>query len=133
MPNDVRAFFESYRDAFNRLDGRGVSAHYQVPSMISSRAGEGLFATREALEANNLALCAHYAQSKFLRADFRVNHFVAQGDDFCFADLAWTIEKQSSPPDQFNTSYQLVKRADHRWRIEHVTAYSEQAPKREPS
>ena len=34
MPADIRTFFDAYRDAFNRLDGHAVSAHYDTPAMI---------------------------------------------------------------------------------------------------
>jgi hypothetical protein len=130
MPNDIRTFFNNYRDAFNRLDGRGVSDHYQTPSMISSSSGEGLFSTDAALLTNNVALCEHYRQAGFVRADYAVNHDLAQGNDFYFADLRWTIFKQDAlneSHESFNTSYQLTKRSGA-WKIEHVTAYSEKQP-----
>jgi hypothetical protein len=125
MPAEIRQFFDQYRDAFNRLDGGAVSALYQVPSMISSASGEGLFTNEDALLDNNIALCSHYEKAGFVRADYRVNHDFAQGDDFYVADLHWTITKADQSTDTFNTTYQLVKRQHSPWKIEHVCAYSE--------
>jgi hypothetical protein len=61
VPVEISLFFDSYRDAFNRLDGHAVSAHYDLPAMIVDARGNGVFADAAALEANNIALCRHYA------------------------------------------------------------------------
>ncbi len=128
MPADIQQFFDAYRDAFNRLDGREVSAFYQVPSMISQSSNEGLFVDAETLIANNEALCAMYRDSGFVRTEYVENASIAQGDHFFVADLAWTIHRNNQAPQRFNTTYQLVRRGDAAaaWKIEHVTAYSEQ-------
>ncbi len=129
MPAEIRAFFDSYRDAFNRLDGRAVTAHYQLPSMISSHASAGLFQDIDALMANNDALCQIYREGGFVDAHYSENTSLEQGDNFFLADLAWTIQTKSGPAQQFNTTYQLARRATavgaSEWKIEHVTAYSE--------
>ena len=70
MPKHIRAFFDSYRDAFNQLDGHAVSAHYDIPAMIAHAGGNGVFVDIEALNANNIALCAQYANGGFLGAEF---------------------------------------------------------------
>ena len=124
MPSDVHSFFEGYRDAFNRLDGDAVSAHYDVPAMIAHAGGIGVFADIEALEANNGALCAQYAHSGFMRAAFAERSFVPQGNDFCVADLAWSITRKDQVAQCFNTSYALARRCGN-WKIFCVTAYEE--------
>jgi ketosteroid isomerase-like protein len=124
MPADVRAFFDAYRDAFNRLDGRAVSAHYDRPALIVDAAGNSVFADGAALDANNVALCEQYAKSGFLRAGFETRAFLAQGDNFCVANLAWTIERHHQAPQRFNTSYALAKR-NGTWKVATVTAYEE--------
>ena len=40
MPHEIRDFFESYRDAFNALDGIAVAAFYAEPSGIAQ---DGLY------------------------------------------------------------------------------------------
>ena len=127
MPADVQNFFDAYRDAFNRLDGRAVSAHYDLPAMIVHDSGNGVFADAAALDANNVALCAHYAEDGFVRADFAERAFLPQGENFCVVDLAWTIERQGKVPQTFNTSYALARRAG-RWKVAVVTAYQERRP-----
>ena len=127
MPADIRQFFDAYRDAFNRLDGRAVSTFYQVPSMISNSSHHGLFVDTETLIANNAALCAMYRDSGFVRAEYVESASIAQGAHFFVADLAWTIHRDNQAPQRFNTTYQLVRRGDAvaAWKIEHVAAYSE--------
>jgi hypothetical protein len=124
MPAEIHTFFESYRDAFNRLDGHAVSAHYDIPAMIAHAGGNGVFADLEALNANNVALCAQYAASGFQRADFEERAFVPQNDDFCVADLSWEITSGVQATQRFNASYAL-RRKDGKWKIFCVTAYEE--------
>jgi hypothetical protein len=126
MPADVRAFFDAYRDAFNRLDGREVSAFYQVPSMISSAVGPGLFTDAESLIANNEKLCEIYRDSGFVRTDYREGGAMPQSTNFFVVDLEWSIHREQQPPQVFNTTYQLVRRdTASAWKIEHIAAYSE--------
>lgn len=127
MPADIRTFFDSYRDAFNALDAHAVSTHYDIPAMIAHAGGNGVFAAAEALNENNVALCEQYASSGFARADFVERAFVPQNDDFCVADLAWTITHKELAPQCFNTTYALAKRAGA-WKVFCVTAYGEQRP-----
>ncbi|MEO8102597.1 MAG: hypothetical protein ABI790_08725 [Betaproteobacteria bacterium] len=127
MPADVQAFLDTYRDAFNRLDSRAVSAHYDLPAMIVHAGGNGLFADAAALDANNAALCEQYANSGFLRADFEERAFLPQGDNFCVVDLQWRIERRAQAPQRFNTAYSLAKR-NGMWKVAVVTAYEEPRP-----
>ena len=62
MPKEIHNFFETYRDAFNRLDGHAVSAQYDIPAMIAHAGGNGKFLDVDALNANNVSLCAQYAR-----------------------------------------------------------------------
>jgi ketosteroid isomerase-like protein len=130
MPAEIREFFDSYRDAFNRLDGRAVSAHYDLPAMIVHAGGNGVFMDADALNANNVALCEQYSQSGFVSADYVAGAFLPQGDEFCVADLTWTIIRRDQPQQQFNTSYSLAKR-NQQWKIAAVTAYQERRAWRE--
>ena len=127
MPAEVQAFFDTYRDAFNRLDGCAVSAHYDRPAMIIHAGGNGVFTDEAALDANNVALCEQYQKSGFLRADFEERTFLPQGDNFCVIDLAWKIERRHQVAQQFNASYSLAKR-NGAWKVAAVTAYEERRP-----
>ncbi len=124
MPSEIRDFFATYRDAFNRLDGHAVSAHYDIPAMIAHAGGNGVFADLDALNANNVALCEQYAASGFLSADFQERSYLRQGDDFCVADLAWEITRANQAAQRFNTSYAL-RRKGGAWKVFCVTAYEE--------
>ena len=124
MPAEIRDFFNTYRDAFNRLDGQAVSAHYDIPAMIAHAGGIGVFADLDALNANNVALCEQYAASGFQRADFQERSTLLQSDDFCVADLAWEITRANQATQRFNTSYAL-RRKGGAWKVFCVTAYEE--------
>ena len=124
MPKEIQHFFETYRDAFNRLDGHAVSAHYAIPAMIAHAGGNGVFLDVDALNANNVALCAQYASDGFLRADFEKRSFLPQGNDFCVADLGWKITRKDKAPQCFNTAYALGRR-EGAWKVFCVTAYEE--------
>ena len=124
MPADIQKFFNGYRDAFNRLNGHAVSAYYDVPAMIAHAGGNGVFHDIGELNANNVALCAQYTNDGFVRADFNERTFVPQGENFCVADLAWTITRKEKPPQCFNTSYALARRGGA-WKVFCVTAYDE--------
>lgn len=127
MPADIKAFFDTYRDAFNRLDGRAVSAHYDQPAMIVHAGGNGVLADGAALDANNIALCEQYANSGFLRAEYAARAFLPQGDNFCVVDLAWTVERREQAPQRFSTAYALARR-NGTWKVAMVTAYEEPRP-----
>ena len=124
MPTEIRDFFISYRDAFNRLDGRGVSTHYDIPAMIAHAGGNGVFTDVDALNANNVALCEQYAAGGFQRADFEERSYLPQSDDFCVADLAWEVTCANQAAQRFNTSYAL-RRKGGAWKVFCVTAYEE--------
>jgi len=125
MPAAIREFFEQYRDAFNRLDGEALARLYAVPSGIASDTGYTHWATFEPIRDNMVALCRQYQLNGYLRAQFETGAFLAQGDDFAVADLAWCIERVDGQEGwRFNTTYNLM-RTDEGWRVLLCTAYSE--------
>ena len=125
MPDAIRAFFEQYRDAFDRLDGEAVARLYAVPSGIASDSGYTHWSTFEAIRNNMVELCRHYRDNGYSRAQFEAGGFLPQGEDFAVADLAWRIERvDGQDPWRFNTTYNLM-RTDEGWRVLLCTAYSE--------
>lgn len=125
MTDELRTFFEAYRSAFNALDGEAVAALYAVPSGIASSGRYTHWASRDPIESNMVALCDLYRQHGFISADFQVAAFIAQGDSFAVADLAWKITWRGKDESRFNTTYNLMRIAD-RWRVLLCTAYSEE-------
>ena len=125
MPPDVAAFFEQYREAFNRLDGDAIADLFCVPSGIVSDRGLTAWQSREAIAENMVDLCALYLANGYKHARFEPNHFIAQGVNFAVADVAWTIEREAGQePWQFHTSYNL-RRTVEGWRVVLCTAYEE--------
>jgi ketosteroid isomerase-like protein len=125
MPAAIRAFFERYRDAFNSLDGDAIAQLYALPSGIVDGAGYTHWTDVAPIGANMRALCELYRQHGYVRAEFSERSFIAQGDDFAIADLAWRIERNDAAPWEFCTTYNL-KRDQGEWKVLLCTAYSEQ-------
>lgn len=125
MTGEIRAFFEQYREAFDRLDGGAVARLYAVPSGIASDSGYTHWPSFEPIENNMIALCKQYGANGYKRATFEPVAFLAQGENHAVADITWTIERHGAEePWRFNTSYHLM-RTTMGWRILLCTAYSE--------
>jgi hypothetical protein len=125
MPDDILAFFERYREAFDRLDGDAVARLYCVPSGIVSDRGYAHWATFEPIRDNMVALCDLYRDHGFASTSFVPAAFIDQGPERAVADLAWTIRRcGGQPPWRFHTTYNLVRTADG-WRVLLCTAYEE--------
>lgn len=125
MPPEIRAFFELYREAFNRLDGDAVARLYCVPSGIVDDGGYTHLSNFEQIRANMVALCAQYRSNGYRAATYQPVAFLAQGDRFAIADVAWSIERVAAlEPWRFNTTYNLM-RVEEEWRVLLCTAYSE--------
>ena len=127
MPHEIRAFFESYRDAFNALDGKAVADLYAEPSGIAQ---DGIYThwhERGTVAENMTALCSLYKDKGFLHADFEAGQFIDQGDAHAVADVLWRIDwAGGQDPWRFKTTYNLV-RVSGIWQVLLCTAYSEPA------
>ena len=125
MPPEIRAFFESYRDAFNALDGHAVAQFYAEPSGIAQDGGYTYWPDRQPVAANMTALCKIYEEKGFVRAEFEPCQFFSQGANYAVADIQWRIDwNAGQEPWRFKTTYNLV-RTDQGWKVLLCTAYSE--------
>jgi hypothetical protein len=112
MPPEIREFFESYRDAFNRLDGEAVARLYAVPSGIASDTGYTHWPTFEPIRDNMVALCELYQESGYAGASYQPGTFLPQGDGFAVTDVSWSIERtEGREPWRFNATYNLMRTA----------------------
>jgi hypothetical protein len=125
MSPEIVAFFESYRAAFDALDGDAVARLYAIPSGIASDTGYEHWASFEPIRANMIALCALYRENGYVGATFEPRSFIDQGEQFAVADVRWRIERSADQaPWQFDTTYNLV-RSQEGWKVLLCTAYSE--------
>jgi ketosteroid isomerase-like protein len=125
MSPEILAFFESYRAAFDALDGDAVARLYAVPSGIASDTGYMHWSSFEPIRANMIALCALYRENGYAAAGFEPRHVVEQGERFALADVRWQIKRNAGQtPWQFDTTYNLM-RTQEGWRVLLCTAYSE--------
>jgi len=120
---ETQAFFESYRDAFNRLDGDAVADLWHSSSGITDSHGVdgpgtgGLaqltwWPDDAPMRANHRALCGVYQQAGYGRADFEMEQHLPLGSNHAFAHLHWTIRRlDGSVLQQFHTGYQLMRTA----------------------
>jgi ketosteroid isomerase-like protein len=123
-PAEIHAFFESYRDAFNALDGDAVARLYALPCGIASDAGYEHWTSFEAIRDNMAALCRRYRDDGFVAASFEPGRCIDQGERFAVADLRWTIQRSTQAPSRFGTTYNLIRTAQG-WKVLLCTAYSE--------
>jgi hypothetical protein len=72
MPAEIRAFFETYRAAFNALDGEAVARLYALPSGMASETGYTQWQTVEPIRKNMVALCELYRGNAFRRCRRRM-------------------------------------------------------------
>ncbi|TMI36305.1 MAG: nuclear transport factor 2 family protein [Betaproteobacteria bacterium] len=125
MPQEIRRFFEQYRDAFNALDGEAVAKLYAVPSGIAQDAKYEHWPSFETIKNNMVALCELYRKRGYESASFKLGMFLQQGEDFAVADLQWHIQwSAGQEPWDFNTTYNLVRTGEG-WRVLLCTAYAE--------
>ena len=115
---ETQAFFETYRDAFNRLDGKAVADLWHTPSGITDSGGADGAARLTwwpddaPKRANHIALCNVYRSQDYGRADFRIEQHVPMGRNHAFAHLHWTLKRKGgSLLQQFHTGYQLLRTA----------------------
>ena len=127
MPKEIRAFFEQYAEAFNALDGDAVASFFACPSGIVDDSSFEYWATAESVRRNMAALCTLYRDSGYVSASFEPAAFIAQGERFAVADVAWHIHWREREPSSFNTTYNLVRKPEG-WRVLLCTAYSEPKP-----
>ena len=127
MPRDIKAFFETYRDAFNALDGEAVANLYAEPSGIAQDGTYTHWPSRQPVAENMEALCRLYRDKGFIRASFEPQQFINQGENFAVADVRWRIDwSGDQDPWSFKTTYNLMRTAEG-WRVLLCTAYAEAA------
>jgi len=127
--DEVSAFFDRYRTAFDTLDGDAVADLWHVPSGIAdARDGVGRIAwwSEDApMRANMRALCEVYRAAGYARATFELRSVTPLGAQHAQADLAWTLHRaDGSLLQAFRTGYHLMRTAQG-LRVLMATAYEE--------
>jgi hypothetical protein len=127
LSDGLHAFFDSYREAFERLDADAIAQHYHVPSMLIDGDACLIWTTGDQVLAKMRALTEHYRADGFERANFEPRNVIRPHRDSAIVDLAWVIDRAGHlAKRQFGTAYNL-KRNEHGWRITVCTAYQERA------
>ena len=128
---EVQAFLETYREAFDRLDGDAVADLWHTPSGITGRRdGASLpaltwWTTDTPMRDNHRALCNLYRGNGYRRAEFEMIDCVSLGADHAFANLHWTLWREDNSLLQaFHTGYNLMRTASGP-KVLLVTAYEE--------
>ena len=128
MTDDILAFFERYRDAFNALDGEAVAALYAEPAAIAQNGTVTHWPDRSAVAANMGALCAQYRGRGFVAAAFEPLQHLSLGAHDAVVTLRWRIGwAAGAPASVFDTAYHLTRTAQG-WRVLLCTAFEEARP-----
>jgi hypothetical protein len=127
MHDQIRAFLNAYKNAFNRLDGADIAGLYAEPSGIARNGKYTVWPTRLQVRENMEALCELYRARGYVEAAYELQTFIQQGEVYAIADLQWRIHwTGSEEPWTFRTTYNLVRTGEG-WRIFLCTAYEEGA------
>ena len=125
LPPEIGAFFDRYRDAFNRLDGEAVARCFALPSGILMGGSYVHWPDLEVVRDNMLRLCAQYRSHGYRQARYEIAWGTMLGPDACIVALAWQIDRHGElEPWRFHTAYNLA-RSPEGWRILLCTAYEE--------
>lgn len=123
MPAEIAAFFDSYRDAFDRLDADGIAGHFALPSMLID--GETrVWARRDEIVANMDGLLGLYRNSGYASAAYTVEELLWQGKENAVVNIRWIIARHGAAAWRFCTGYNLRRFVDG-WKIVACTAYEE--------
>lgn len=123
--DETLAFFDAYREAFDRLDGDAVADLWHVPSGITDARGVTWWAEDAPMRDNHRRLCAIYRDAGYARARCELLHHEPLGADDAWAHLRWTLERaDGSLLQRFATGYQL-RRTPAGPRVLFVTAHAE--------
>ena len=114
---ETQTFFETYREAFNRLDGDAVADLWHTSSGITDTGADGSarltwWSDDAPMRANHRALCERYRQGGYGRADFDIERHLPMGLNHAFAHLHWTLQHDDGSVLQlFHTGYHLMRTA----------------------
>jgi len=125
MPKDIADFIESYRSAFNALDGATVASLYAVPSGIAHDGGYTHWLSLDAVRSNMEALCAQYRENGYENATCEVVNHMPLGDKFAITQVRWRVTRtEGREPWVFSTTYNLM-RSGLDWQVLLCTAHEE--------
>ena len=111
VPDFVRQFFDSYRDAVVRFDAAAVAASYHAPSILARADSYALWATAAEVRANCEALVEAYRSRETQHVDYEISDFREQSSHFAIVTLAWTVySRHAEAPLTFNATYNLFER-----------------------
>jgi ketosteroid isomerase-like protein len=124
-PIAIREFFESYRQAFNRLDVDAIVGHFCTPATLSTNDGYTVWSDAAQVHKNITALCNLYRTLGFAGAECEPLDILEQPPRHAFANVRWTVHhREGLSPWRFRTAYNL-RCEGGRWRILLCTAYEE--------
>jgi hypothetical protein len=125
MPKDIAAFLDSYKDAFNALDGSRIADLYSVPSGIAHDGGYTHWPTRETIVSNMAALCVQYRENGYEKASYQPVSYLPLGEKYAVVQVAWRIGRtEGRDPWEFSTTYNLM-RTGEAWHVLLCTAHDE--------
>jgi hypothetical protein len=128
---EVQAFFETYRDRFNRLDADAVADTWHSQSGIAHPAKDGdfaaytMWASDAPMRENMRALCDLYRSNDYSHAEFELDRHEAMGKHHAFAVVQWTLKRRDgSLLQSFKTGYNLMQ-TEHGPRVILATQFEE--------
>jgi hypothetical protein len=129
--DEVAAFFDRYRAAFDTLHGDAVADLWQTPCAIASSNAADAYAALTwwhddaPMRKNMRALCDLYRNSGYAHATFELRDVTPMGPHHAFADVGWTLHRaDGSLLQAFRTVYPRM-RSENGLRVRHCIAHDE--------
>lgn len=111
---DIRAsiekFFDSYTEAFNKLDLSAVEQHYTLPALLVHKHGQIGFEKPPQIRKKIQSVIRYYRDLRYKSCHFEILGLLSTRDDFATASLKWIVKRDAPLPDIFfQTTYNLRK------------------------
>lgn len=122
MPESLHQFFDSYRDAWNSLNGEAIATHYAASTNILDGDGYAVYASYKDLVEKFSANCAAFAALGYTGSRYAEEACIKSGETGVTVDLAWQADLAEGVRS-FGTTYTCLE-LNGQWQIVCAIAYA---------
>lgn len=124
MAASVQQFFQRYLEAMRRHDATALAHCHALPCLLAQPGARRVLTTADDLDAHCRRTMRLTAEAGLVPESFELRAFVALGDAFAFAEVAWRPGAEAPRHDVLHTGYQLA-RTGGGWAIVSTTAHAD--------
>lgn len=124
MAASVQQFFQRYLEAMRRHDAAALAHCHALPCLLAQPGARRVLAAAAELDAHCRRTMQLTAEAGLVPETFELRTYVALGDAFAFAEVAWKPAADAPRHDVLHTAYQLA-RTGGGWAIVSTTAHAD--------